>query len=465
MQSIFSSSSKAFKSKSTSSYQVQEDFICYFWQGYNGMRQGYLVSREQYEKSSEDQTIAAPIISLFLPALKDATPANLSYPNPSVNLKIVPNKATYHKPGGFNHYSGMVFCNFFNKDGTIFQHCPRYQLESALNQLEIKYGLEIKVGFELEFSILNKDLTPIETNCFANIDSTLQYYSWLTAIASQMKQQDIKVDCIHKESAKGQFEFVLGYKDAITAVDDYHIARQIIKNCISQTVGNSGEKSKVSYLPKADEEDLGNGLHANLSIWKDGVNILGDKAKEYGLSNEAESFIAGILQHYDALIHFLAPSPNSLKRFVPDFCSGIYKIWGIENREAPIRVIESDKPGDNINHFEIKSLDHTANQYLALAAIVVAGMQGLDNKLTLPSPFNGDPHDLTPEQRDEKGIQLLPNTFEERKKALQSKEAEPFVQFFGQELIDNILSFQDIDFKACENLSLSEQVKFLVDKY
>ena len=98
--------------------------------------------------------------------------------------------------------------------------------------------------------------------------------------------------------------------------------------------------------------------------------------------------MAGILRHYDALIHLLSPSPNSLRRLVPDFCSGVYKIWGIENREAPIRLIEPDKPSDTVSHFEIKTLDHTANTYIAIAAIIVAGIEGLKHKLTLPTPFD-----------------------------------------------------------------------------
>lgn len=104
--------------------------------------------------------------------------------------------------------------------------------------------------------------------------------------------------------------------------------------------------NKVCFLPKTIEEDLGNGLHAHISLWKEGVNVLGDKNGNYGLSAEGEYFMAGILHHYNALLHLLAPSPNSQRRFEPDFCSGVYKFWGIENREAPLRLIEPDKVGD-----------------------------------------------------------------------------------------------------------------------
>ena len=95
-----------------------------------------------------------------------------------------------------------------------------------------------------------------------------------------------------------------------------------------------------------------------MSLWNNGKNITGD---ENSLTKEGSNFIGGILKYLPALSHFLAPSPNSLKRIVPDMAVGNANVWGIENKFAPIRVIAPIMPGDIYSHFELKILDHTAN--------------------------------------------------------------------------------------------------------
>lgn len=131
--------------------------------------------------------------------------------------------------------------------------------------------------------------------------------------------------------------------------------------------------------------------------------------------------MAGILRHFDALFHFLCPSPNSLKRINVSSYVGAYKVWGIENKEAPLRVVIPLKPSEEgVQHFEVKSFDHTANHYFAMAALVSLGTLGLKESLRLPTPFNEDADLLTEEQRNELGITRLPLTFEERKDVINS---------------------------------------------
>lgn len=106
--------------------------------------------------------------------------------------------------------------------------------------------------------------------------------------------------------------------------------------------------------------------------------------------------MAGILKHYDAVFHFLCPSPNSLKRIEVSSFVGAYKIWGIENKEAPMRVVIPLKASEEgVQHFEIKSFDHTTNHYFALAALIALGNNGIKEGLLLPKPFNDDAHLLT----------------------------------------------------------------------
>ena len=177
----------------------------------------------------------------------------------------------------------------------------------------------------------------------------------------------------------------------------------------------------MTFMPKPMEDQMGNGAHVHMSLWKNGKNVTGSKKTQNMMSTEGESFMAGILKHLDALFHFMCPSPNSLKRINVSSFVGAYKVWGIENKEAPIRtVIPLKSSDDGVQHFEVKSFDHTANHYFAVAAMISLGILGLKESLVLPLPFNDDAELLTEKQRHDLGITRLPITFEERKDVINS---------------------------------------------
>ena len=173
----------------------------------------------------------------------------------------------------------------------------------------------------------------------------------------------------------------------MSTIDNYHIVREVISHHF-RTKGII-----TSFLPKID--GYGSGCHFHLSLWKNGKNVIGDPTSRLGVSPDAESFIAGILNNYEALFHFLCPSPNSIRRMLPSKWVGVYKCWGVENKEAPIRLCSSSKASEKFSNFEIKSFDHTANHYFALAAIIALGMNGIRNHMKLPEPINEDPADLS----------------------------------------------------------------------
>ena len=150
--------------------------------------------------------------------------------------------------------------------------------------------------------------------------------------------------------------------------------------------------------------------------------MVGDLQTKHGLSGVCESFIAGLVNHYGALVHFLAPSITSLWRIQPRAFVGAYNIWGFNNKEAPIRVCYSNSPDEPITNFEIKTLDSTANIPLALATIVYLGVHGIKNKLKLNDPINIDPDTLTQNERTKLGIRVLPLSLQERRDSIFSKE-------------------------------------------
>jgi glutamine synthetase len=156
-------------------------------------------------------------------------------------------------------------------------------------------------------------------------------------------------------------------------IDKYYICKEIVA-CFFKKRGYI-----ASFLPKVFK-DCGNGSHAHLSIWKNGKNHFGDIKGRYGVSKDGEHFMAGVLKYIDVILHFLAPSSNSLKRIKPYSFVGAYKYWGRENREAPLKLVLPNRPGDVITNFEVKSFDHTCNMYFAMACVIAMGAQGLKDK-------------------------------------------------------------------------------------
>jgi glutamine synthetase len=262
-----------------------------------------------------------------------------------------------------------------------------------------------------------------------------------------LKELGIELELMHREAAGGQVELVLKYRDIMSALLDYDYAREVISNYFSR----SGRRAV--FLPKTGES-CGNGCHIHLSLLKDGKNVLGDKNGKYGLSEAGQAFIGGILNSFEPLSHILAPHPNSMRRIIPSFWVGAYKFWGIENKEAPIRVCEPWNNDGVITHFEIKTLDHTANLYFATAALIVCGINGIKNQIKLSEPYSNDPALLTEAERNKRKMTLLPKSLEERKAAIKSEAGEPIRKFFGDTLIHNYMCIAESDYAFFEGKSL-----------
>lgn len=168
--------------------------------------------------------------------------------------------------------------------------------------------------------------------------------------------------------------------------------------------------------------------------------------------------MAGILDSFNPLLHFLCPSPNSLRRLDSTNAVGVYKFWTVENEEAPIRLCKSTNEKIGVSSFEIKSLDHTANHYIALAGIIAAGINGILSNMLLPMPCLEDPKDLDDEDRKGRGINLLPKTFSERMDAILSREGDYLRNFFGEEIVANIMKCHEMDHTMLANKTLEEEV-------
>ncbi len=354
----------------------------------------------------------------------------------------------------------QVMCDMIVPEtGEVWDHCPRGFLKRQVEQLEQR-GLTFNAVFENEFFLLKKDtdgkFIPADNTVFASTGAMNQNQLYLDDLTESLMAQNIKVESYYPESGPGQQEVNIGYAEALHAAD-----RQI---CYRETVrGVAFQHDYIaSFLPKIYEDKAGSGSHINFSLWRDGENISGDPGQTDGLSRECAAFMAGILDHLPALCALTIPGKTSYRRIRPHFWAGAFRVWGTQNREAALRVCK-DMKGTKADRIEYKTADGTANPYLALGALIAAGIDGINRKLPLPEEVLVDPGLIPEKKRKEKGIDLLPQTLDKAIHALQKDDL--LLSALGKPLARSFIAVRQHEWKSLKEATLEEEVALLLERY
>lgn len=291
------------------------------------------------------------------------------------------------------------------------------------------------VGFELEFNLFKKTTSvsgisssssssplpsqPVDDSVYCQTSSYDGCGTILETMVTRLEEIGIECIQVHAESAPGQFEISIKHVDCLAAADNLIFAKEVI----SAVATDNG--LDVSFLPKLSPSAAGNGCHCNFSLVNANDNRSGmaevhtDGNNCLVLSKIARKFMSGILHNLPALLLFTTPTSNSFDRVKPSTWSGAYQCWGENNREAPLRLVKGfpDDVDDGGASWrcELKSFDHTANPFIALAVMVCFGMNVINPMPPppLPPPVNVDPHTMTEEERRARGIVKLPNKIED----------------------------------------------------
>ena len=206
---------------------------------------------------------------------------------------------------------------------------------------------------------------------------------------STMKRMGMKVDKHHHEVASCQHELGLIFDSLTKQADELQKYKYVIHN-VAHAYGKS-----ATFMPKPIAGDNGTGMHVNMSIWKDGKPLFaGDKYAD--LSDEALYFIGGILKHAKALNAFTNPSTNSYKRLIPGFEAPVLRAYSARNRSGCVRIPWSESP--KAKRVEARFPDPAANPYLCFAALLMAGLDGIKNKIHPGEASDKDLYDLPPEE-------------------------------------------------------------------
>lgn len=297
----------------------------------------------------------------------------------------------------------------------------RVTLKKQLKRLEDK-GLTFYTGLEPEFSLLKKtadgqivpcdDTDALAKPCY-DYKGLSRARGFLEKLTDSIKAVGIDVYQIDHEDANGQFEINYTFEDCLSSCDHY----TFFKMAASEIANDMG--LICSFMPKPFANRPGNGMHMHMSLGDGKTNLFMDKSDPNGmdLSKLAYQFMAGILKHAPALAAICAPTVNSYKRLVVGRSltgatwAPAYISYGDNNRSSMVRI-----PGGRL---ELRLPDGACNPYLATAAVIAAGLDGIENDLDPGAPHNMNLYELSPEELKAEGIEILPQNLHEALLALE----------------------------------------------
>lgn len=298
-----------------------------------------------------------------------------------------------------------MICDVYRPNGTPFEGDPRYILKKVLKEAA-DMGYTFNVGPECEFFLFHTDdegrpttishekagyfdISPLDLGENARRDIILT-----------LEDMEFEIEASHHEVAPAQHEIDFKYTNALKAADNMMTFKLVVKT-IAKRHGLF-----ASFMPKPVYGVCGSGLHINMSLCKDGVNIFNDHSAENGVSKEAYQFIAGLMKHMKGMTLVANPIVNSYKRLIPGYEAPVHITWSEGNRSPLIRIPSTR--GTNMR-IELRSPDPAANPYLLLASCLAAGLDGIRNELPIPESVEGNIYEMSKNELEERGIEAIPS--------------------------------------------------------
>ena len=238
----------------------------------------------------------------------------------------------------------------------------------------------------------------------------------------------------HEVGTAGQAEINYRFDTLLKAADDVMKFKYLIKN----TAWEQGKS--VTFMPKPIFGDNGSGMHIHSSLWKDGDPLFFDETGYAGLSDMARWYIGGLLKHTPAVLAFAAPTTNSYKRLVPGYEAPVNLVYSQRNRSASVRIpLYSKSP--KAKRLEYRCPDPSCNPYLAFSAMLMAGLDGIQNRIEPPKPLDKDLYDLPPEEMAQ--VPQVPGSLDEALNALEADHKFMLTgDVFTQDVIDTWIDYK-----------------------
>jgi glutamine synthetase len=325
------------------------------------------------------------------------------------DMVAIPDPATFQLMPNGGHVVARMICDVVTPDGEPYDGDPRHVLRLALERMKSVGFDTFNVGPELEYFLFKSD-EGTET-----LDEGGYFAMTVMDAASDLRHDTVKalesmgipIEYVHHEVGPSQHEIDMRYASALEMADHTITYRLVVKE-IAKKAGYH-----ATFMPKPLFGENGSGMHTHQSLFADGNNAFFDADDEWHLSDVGKAFIAGQLHHAREISAVFAQWVNSYKRLVPGYEAPVYVAWSRRNRSALIRI-PLYKPGnEQATRAEIRCPDPACNPYLTFAALLHAGLEGIEKGYDLPPPMEQNLYHLTAEQRRERGIVGLPETLGE----------------------------------------------------
>ncbi len=309
-----------------------------------------------------------------------------------------------------------IFCDIYSAQDEPFEGDPRGALKRTLAKIAER-GWVFNVGPEPEFFLfkgangngLHFAPTPHDTGSYFDFSPHDEAAHVRAELMEALIGMGLEVEMGHHEVALGQHEIDFRFAEALRTADNVLTLKSAVKAIAAQ------HGLAASFMPKPVFGINGSGMHCHQSISdRQGRNLFFDPSDDMHLSKLACSFVAGQLVHARALAAIVAPTVNSYKRLVPGYEAPVYIGWARQNRSALIRIPRYTQGRDKAVRAELRFPDPSSNPYMAFAAILAAGLDGIDRGLTPPEPLNNiNLYHLTPKERKKLGVKELPGSLAE----------------------------------------------------
>ncbi|MFB6137695.1 MAG: type I glutamate--ammonia ligase [Halobacteriaceae archaeon] len=316
--------------------------------------------------------------------------------------------------------AGRLICDVINTTtGEPFAGDPRTILKQAVDRAA-DMGYTLNVGPEPEFFVFEKDedgratITTHDAGGYFDLAPKDLASDLRREIIYALESMDFEVEASHHEVAEGQHEIDFKYDDAVTTADNIATFRSVVRAV--------AEKNDVhaTFMPKPLSGINGSGMHTHLSLFEGSENAFHDPDDEFNLSSTAKQFLNGILEHAPALTAVCNPSVNSYKRLVPGYEAPVYVAWSDVNRSALVRKPAARVPA--ASRIELRSPDPCCNPYLAIAAMLHAGLDGIEQGEEAGEPVRENIYEFGEAEREEYGIETLPADLGQAVDALENDE-------------------------------------------
>ncbi|WP_217585528.1 type I glutamate--ammonia ligase [Lentibacillus saliphilus] len=331
-------------------------------------------------------------------------------------------------------------CDIYNPDGTPFEGCPRYNLKRNLKKMEKLGFSSFNIGTEPEFFLFKLDeqgepsLELNDHGGYFDLAPTDLGENCRRDIVLELEEMGFEIEASHHEGAPGQHEIDFKYSDAVKHCDDIQTFKLVVKTIARK------HNLHATFMPKPLFGVHGSGMHVNMSLFKDGENVFFDTSTELQLSEYAHQFTSGLLQHATNFTAITNPTVNSYKRLVPGYEAPVHVAWSAYNRSPLVRIPYSRGLSTRV---ELRSVDPTANPYMAMAVLLAAGLDGIRNQMTPPESIDQNIYEMTEKERAECGIKTLPSTLMDALKEL--KKDDIIIEALGSHLYEHFLEAKHIE--------------------